>query len=343
MRTAYSKTEQGYDVRHTRHKAGRRRQKQGIVLGLKEKQRLIQLFICIVLFAVALVGKGVFPQQMEGLKDNVLTILHSDTDFKAAFVGLGRAISDGEPMLESLGGLWIEVFGGGTVPVTSSNPCIQAPIYQQELALLTSNISQKDLLERRLGLQTSQNTAEKEDEETGATVNETAGWEERDDASQPALLEVKPQPVYTGPALPENCTMEKLALQLNKTITPVLGVISSGFGYRKHPIDGINKFHYGTDVAADVGTPVLAFADGVVEYIGESDIYGQYIKLRHNGGVTTFYAHCSKLCAKKGQKVLIGDTIAKVGESGNATGPHLHFEIRLDGIFLDPVYYIDTL
>jgi murein DD-endopeptidase MepM/ murein hydrolase activator NlpD len=84
-------------------------------------------------------------------------------------------------------------------------------------------------------------------------------------------------------------------------------------------------------------------ADGVVEYIGESKIYGQYIKLRHAGGVTTFYAHCSKLCARKGQKVSMGDIIAKVGESGNATGPNLHFEIKLDGVFLNPLNYIDAL
>lgn len=347
MRTAYGRNEEEYGVRHTHRKTGRRRQERGVSLGYRERQRLLQLLICILVFAVALVGKGVFPQRTEEWKENVLTVLQNDTDFKAAFVGLGRAISDGEPILETLGDLWIEAVGAGTTPANDSVPRIQAPIYQQELSSLamSSHDSGQMLLTRRLGLelQSTQTTADITADNTGTTGGGTSGWAEREDASQPELLETQPQPVvYNGPALPANCTMDKLQLKLSKTMTPVLGVVSSGYGYRIHPVDGEVKFHYGTDIAADIGTPISAFADGVVDYIGESDVYGKYIQLRHEGGVTTFYAHCSKLCTKKGQKVSMGDTIAKVGESGNATGPHLHFEIRLNGVFLNPINYIDS-
>jgi murein DD-endopeptidase MepM/ murein hydrolase activator NlpD len=242
--------------------------------------------------------------------------------------------------------LWNVSIGGGTDPVANQESSLQDPGIEREVEWLKTAACQSDqqALAGWFGIEPqTEASAEETNEQADDAENETAGWAEREDASQPELLEARPQPVYTGPALPENCTMEDMNLGLDETTTPVMGIVSSGFGYRVHPIDGETKFHYGTDVAADVGTPVYAFADGVVDFIGESEAYGQYIQLRHDAGVTTFYAHCSKLCAKKGQKVAMGDVIALVGESGNTTGPHLHLEIRLDGEYLNPVNYIDTM
>ena len=88
---------------------------------------------------------------------------------------------------------------------------------------------------------------------------------------------------------------------------------------------------------------VLAFAEGTVEFIGDSPIYGLYVQLSHAGGLTTFYAHCSQLLVEQGQSVLLGERIALSGDSGNATGPHLHFEMKLNGVLLDPAYYIETI
>ena len=121
--------------------------------------------------------------------------------------------------------------------------------------------------------------------------------------------------------------------------SPVEGVNSSGFGYRIHPISGELKFHYGTDLAADTGTPVRAFADGTVSASGESDSYGNYLLIDHGNGYMTMYAHCSEICVNS-REVKKGDTVALVGQSGLATGPHLHFEIRRDGCFLDPEFYL---
>lgn len=132
-------------------------------------------------------------------------------------------------------------------------------------------------------------------------------------------------------------------LGLSGSVTPVLGVLTSGFGVREHPIDGETKMHEGVDLAADEGTDILAFADGSVDYIGESPAYGLYLQLRHANGVTSFYAHCSRLCVQKGQKVAMGEVVAKVGDTGNTTGPHLHFEMKQNGAFLDPSAYIRTL
>ena len=81
--------------------------------------------------------------------------------------------------------------------------------------------------------------------------------------------------------------------------------------------------------------------DGVVEYIGQSDDFGLYFKITHKNGVSSFYAHCSKLLIQKGDTVTCGQTVALVGETGMATGPHLHLTIEKDKIRLDPAYYVD--
>ena len=137
--------------------------------------------------------------------------------------------------------------------------------------------------------------------------------------------------------------MEYVSLGLTDTVTPVMGSVTSVYGYRDHPVSGEYLFHAGVDLAAETGTPILAFASGVVDYIGESDAYGLYVQLDHGNGVTSFYCHCSALYVQKGETVTKGQTIAAVGETGNATGPHLHLEMKRDGVRLNPIYYIDTV
>lgn len=130
-------------------------------------------------------------------------------------------------------------------------------------------------------------------------------------------------------------------LGLSETAVPVSGVATSGFGYRDSPIDGEIEFHLALDIAAEEGDKIGAFSSGVVEYIGESDEFGNYLKIRHENNVSSFYAHCSKLLVHKGDQVDCGQTVALVGQTGNATGPHLHLTIEKDNIRLDPAYYVD--
>ncbi len=131
-------------------------------------------------------------------------------------------------------------------------------------------------------------------------------------------------------------------LGLAETVTPVMGVLSSPFGDREHPISGGIKHHNGIDLAAEEGTEILAFADGVVDFIGEEEAgYGLYIQLDHGNGIKTFYSHCSELCAQKGQKVSCGDVIAKVGNTGNSTSAHLHLEVKKGDQLLDPQPYVE--
>ena len=113
---------------------------------------------------------------------------------------------------------------------------------------------------------------------------------------------------------------------------PVAGTITSPQGYRTDPITGETSYHSGTDIAVPEGTPILAAADGTVTVANALDSwggsYGYYVKLDHGGGLTTLYAHCSSICVTAGQQVEAGEVIAYVGQTGRATGPHLHFEVR---------------
>ena len=122
---------------------------------------------------------------------------------------------------------------------------------------------------------------------------------------------------------------------------PVEGVLTSPFGSRVSPTSGEPAYHYGLDLAADEGTPITAFADGTVREVGESD-YGKYLIVDHAGGFSTLYAHCSSILAGVGDTVKCGAEIALVGQTGNATGPHLHLELWKDGMALDPADYLDV-
>lgn len=146
------------------------------------------------------------------------------------------------------------------------------------------------------------------------------------------------QSAYSDCAVPESVSYERPELPFDYA-SPVSGVKSSGFGYRLHPIKNEVKYHYGTDLAADTGTPITAFADGTIVAQGDSDSFGKYVMIDHPDGYRTLYAHCSELCMSCGN-VKKGSTIALVGSTGAATGPHLHFELERDGIYLNPEFYI---
>lgn len=122
--------------------------------------------------------------------------------------------------------------------------------------------------------------------------------------------------------------------------SPVAGLTSSGFGYRLHPLLNEVKFHHGTDFAAQSGDDITAFADGTVITAEKSDSFGNYIVISHAGGYETLYAHCSKLYVSAGSTVKKGQKIALVGQTGNATGPHLHLELTCDGIYYNPEFYL---
>lgn len=122
-----------------------------------------------------------------------------------------------------------------------------------------------------------------------------------------------------------------------RLIHPVNARISSGFGMRFHPILHYSRVHAGVDFAAGTGTPIVSAGNGVVVFSGIMGGYGNVVVIDHGGGISTLYGHCSARLVREGETVTQGQNIARVGSTGLATGPHLHFEVRKNGAPVDPM------
>ena len=123
-------------------------------------------------------------------------------------------------------------------------------------------------------------------------------------------------------------------------VRPASGWISSRFGYRVSPFTGLREFHKGLDIATRMGASLIATADGVITFAGIKGLLGKVIIIDHGHGIVSRYAHLQKMLKKVGESVKRGDTIALVGNTGRSTGPHLHYEVHLNGIPVNPEKYI---
>ncbi|KGG80243.1 peptidase M23 [Caloranaerobacter azorensis H53214] len=144
--------------------------------------------------------------------------------------------------------------------------------------------------------------------------------------------------------LEEKIRREQIAAKYagGKMLWPAPGYyrITSYFGYRMHPIFKKRKFHTGIDIAVPLGGRIVAANEGVVQYAGWLGGYGKAVWIDHGGGISTLYAHNSRLLVKKGQNVKKGQVISRAGSTGYSTGPHLHFEVRRNGKVVDPLPWV---
>lgn len=162
-------------------------------------------------------------------------------------------------------------------------------------------------------------------EQTGIDLGE-----DREDYIPPATLgRALPQPIRS--------VVQNVYSSVSKFLMPLAGRISSEFGLREDPFDGETRRHKGIDIAAPAGSAVKATADGRVKFSGDLPGYGNTVIIEHAGGYETRYAHNANNKVEKGEPVKAGQVIATVGETGRATGPHLHFEVRRDGEAVDPL------
>ncbi|MBI5521250.1 MAG: peptidoglycan DD-metalloendopeptidase family protein [Desulfarculus sp.] len=145
-----------------------------------------------------------------------------------------------------------------------------------------------------------------------------------------STLPATPAPTVKG-LIPPAGRYPAGAASLGEYQMPVQGVVSSTFGEREHPITGEERAHNGLDLAAPAGTPVSAAKAGVVSFAGAAGDYGNLVIVDHPGGGSTYYAHLQSTGVKAGQALKQGQDLGKVGSTGLATGPHLHFEVR-DGL-----------
>ena len=136
---------------------------------------------------------------------------------------------------------------------------------------------------------------------------------------------------------------QKLISLATPSIMPVQGWISSKFGYRVSPFSKRRVFHEGVDIASSYGSDVVATAEGMVIYSGYKLGYGNLVTIDHGFGLVTRYAHNSKLLVKVGDRVEKGDKIAKVGNSGKSTGPHVHYEVLVNGVPVNPMKFVAKL
>jgi murein DD-endopeptidase MepM/ murein hydrolase activator NlpD len=267
----------------------------------KERRQLAQLVICGSAFVLLVAAKLLLPGRVEQLNARLSEALQQNMDVQSVFSAVGRAFAGEDGMAKEV---YQAVFGRSDEAVET---VAQVPAVERSAAL--------DTLRTYLP----------EDAEEGQTGS--------------GELSNLTYVLYSDQNLPENVSMEQAILDFDYC-TPVAGVLSSTFGYREHPIEGDERFHYGVDLAADTGTAVGCFADGTVTAVGESSSYGKYCIVSHAGGYSTLYAHCSRVSVSSGTEVTEGQKIAEVGETGMATGPHLHFELHQDSVYLNPIYYV---
>ncbi len=309
-----------------------------------EKRRTIQLLACGGIFIFLVAVKLLLPAKMVQLDQKLTGLLEQNMDVRAVFSAVGEAVS-GE---NDVDGALEDVFQAVFHPQDPS--AVEVVALTGGEALFGETAAIGSLRDFRLGTGTSTDwlpaepTAAAADMGTAAVESQEAATQEGTEAKE-GLVQTEASSLayvlYSDQNLPENVSLEQAILGFDYC-TPVFGTLSSNFGYRQHPVEGEERFHYGLDIAADTGTSVGCFADGTVKAVGESSSYGKYCIVSHPGGYDTLYAHCSRITTSSGTSVKEGEKIAEVGETGMATGPHLHFELHRDGVYLNPIYYVET-
>ena len=281
---------------------------------------MIRLVACGTAFVLLVAAKLALPARMERFNAKLAEVLSRNMDVQAVFSAVGRGIAgDGSGAAE-------EVYQAVFHPEASGGAAAETAL------AMPDELPAMDMLRE---YQTAlPDTVPKEE-----TTSEAQPAQESPTQTEVSTLAYV---LYSDKNLPEDVSLEQVILDFDYC-TPVCGTISSPFGYREHPVEGEERFHYGVDLAADTGTTVSCFADGTVTAVGESSSYGKYCIVTHSGGYTTLYAHCSHITVSSGAEVARGEKIAEVGETGMATGPHLHFELHQNGAYLNPIYYVSSV
>jgi len=293
------------------------------VRGKKQKttpffNRLLwQLFACGVVLMLVLALRMFVP----GFESWLKSTMEKQTKVKAVFSTLGEGLSGKTTWKET----WQEearmVFGqeNETEPVFAQAENREKSEKQEEKSVLTSPL----IPTMEYTAATGQITP------LGYKADETAAAVAAFTARQTTICDDVPDWVrYDAPALALSYTM------------PSNGVVTSPFGYRSQPSTGELQFHHGTDYGGEVGEDVFCFAEGTVTGIGEDDVLGKYVVVQHEDGVVTEYGHLCEISVSSGQSVSMGQALGKMGETGNATGPCLHFVLLIDGWFVNPEYYL---
>ncbi|BAK99752.1 putative metalloendopeptidase [Oscillibacter valericigenes Sjm18-20] len=329
-RQAGQKISQMYSNR-TGYRTGKR--KTSAPLSGVEKRRLAQFLVCGTVFVLLVAVKLLLPARVQWLSQHVGGALERSVDVTEVFSAVGRMFAGDKD------GGWEDLYQSVFHPEDAA--AVPTGAIDNAAEPTTGNLVICSFLKDSDGWLTAPPMQDMPESKTAteASPAEEKTESESEPQSETGSAQKLSYILYSNRTLPENVSMEQKVLGFDYC-TPVMGTISSDFGYREHPIEGDEKFHYGLDIAADEGTDIDCFADGTVTTVGESSSYGKYAIVAHSGGFSTLYAHCCRITVSSGSAVKEGQKIGEVGQTGEATGPHLHFEIHFGDTYLDPIYYV---
>ena len=290
----------------------------------------IRLFACLLLLGATLFLRAFFPAAVDVMRERVLPRLEEDIDYRGAILAIGAGIAGEAPFLEVLSDVAIRAFQG-TVP----EPVEVQTVPEKRGERSLPEISQAAVyppIEQVIYIP----------EPDLPWLHEPEVIEEPDELQTPAAMATFLTHLEQFPEheLPGRVSLAYYPLPIAFT-SPIYGTVSSGFGFRHHPIRDEVLFHFGVDIARYTGVPFYAFADGYVVEAEECPGFGLYILVDHGYGIYTRYAHASVLYVEPGQRIERGAVIGRVGMTGVVTGPHLHFELLVDGQFRNPKFYLN--
>jgi len=258
-------------------------------------------------------------------------MMEAELDYRAAIATIGETITGEASIMEVLGDIYIRAFGGAD----SEDVVVTAETEEPEPEMPPTpapTVAIHPPIEEVIPTPILPEVLPEPEEHVPEAPTEP---------SEPEAVEVflAQQAEFSDFDLPASVSFAYEPLYLD-FVAPLEGPVSSPFGFRRHPILREVRFHFGTDIAVYTGTPFVAFADGQVIAAGENDSWGKYILLYHGNGVYTRYAHASAQYVRSGDTVARGEMIGRVGATGAVTGPHLHFELRVDGVYRNPEFYL---
>jgi len=278
--------------------------------------------VCVALLCCVVLLRVFFPGAAEAMRATVLPLIEEDMDYRGAIAAIGETITGDTPILEALGEIAIRAFG-----VLPAEEDVEAAGVSEEPEITPtpspSPLVNHPPIEEVFPVPALFLLSPPESEEPEAVAAFLAHQE-----------------AFAAYAVPVNAAVCYLPLDLDFAV-PTAGPVSSPFGFRRHPILGNVGFHFGTDIAANTGEPIYAVLDGRVVSAREGLGFGKYVLLYHGDGIYTRYAHASVLYVRTGDTVARGQMIARVGATGTATGPHLHFELRVDGMYRNAEFYLE--
>lgn len=274
----------------------------------------IKLYISAMIFIALTALKLLAPGEAERLRDIIMPEIVGKTDLRTQMLSLGSRLSGGDLLRVS------EDKGDSKVPVDAKSSHID----------ISEDFVLTDMVKENLTGFADANIPKKSESSEEASPPPV---DEKKLEKQTAFLQVQSE--FSDYVVPAEVSYDIPALPFEYSC-PSDARVSSAFGYRVHPTYGDIRFHYGTDYALYDGEEIHAFADGTVASVQRFSGYGLTLVIDHGSDCSTLYAHCSRILVEPGQSISIGQTVALAGHSGQATGPHLHFELEVNGLRYNP-------